>query len=196
MEGPCKITGTLKCRCGFDRPSLTVVENDLKTTLTKLFTDHAVYTVFVIRSMIDGDEDAAVQTERLLENQVEIGENLAPYVGEVNGKAITQLLTEHIKLAAGVVTAAKSGNANAVEEAKAKLFENSDQVAAAFTLATDGRLPLEVSQQMWRLHNELVVQMAVHRLSKEWKLEQEIYDVYYNEILAMIKAIYASLPAI
>jgi len=74
MEGPCKITGELYCKCGYERPFLTEVEQDLRWTLNKLFTDHAVYTVFVIRSMIDEDGDVAVQTERLLQNQTEISD--------------------------------------------------------------------------------------------------------------------------
>lgn len=191
----CKLVGEVNCKCGFDRPSLTEVENDFRFTLTKLFTDHGVYTVFVIRGMIDKGKDVDVQTARLLLNQTEIGLNLGPYIGVQNGKVLGNLLTEHIKFAAEVVKAAQSGSAIGLEVAKADLFINSDYIAEAITKATDSALPIDASRKMWRLHNELVIQMATHRLNGQYKLEQETYDVYFNEILAMVKAIHASLPA-
>lgn len=190
----CKLVGEANCKCGFDRPFLTEVENDFRFTLTKLFTDHAVYTIFVIRGMIDKGKDVDVQTARLLQNQVEIGQNLAVYIGEKNGKALSGLLTEHIKFVAEMVKAAQSRVVLALKVAEADMYINSDEIATAISKATNGALPLKPSIQMWHLHNELVVKMVTLRLAGNYKLEQETYDVYYNEILAMVKAIYASLP--
>lgn len=192
MGDNCKIAGTLLCRCGFVRP-FAENETDLRVILMKLFTDHAVYTVFVIRGMIDGSPDVSIQTNRLLANQVEIGQNLVSYTGKENGQTLGNLLTEHIKLAAATVKAAISGNTTAIEVAKRNLFANSDDVATTINVVTNGKLPLEQSKQMWRIHNELVIEMVVHRLSKEYELEQVTYDTYFNEIMAMVKAIYLSL---
>lgn len=193
MATPCKITGELHCRCGYDRPFLVEGESDLRVTLTKLFTDHGVYTTFVLRGMIDSSKDVQIQTARLLENQKEIGGNLVPLIGQENGVIIGDLLTTHIKLAAAVIKAAISKIEQDVEQAKAQLFQNSDQVATAFSQVTNGALPLAESIQMWRLHNELVIKMATLRLSGKYQEEQVTYDVYFNELMAMTKAIFLSL---
>ncbi|HEY0375628.1 MAG TPA: hypothetical protein VGC87_01570 [Pyrinomonadaceae bacterium] len=78
--------------------------------MRKLWEDHITWTrVFIIDAAGDlPDKDAA--TQRLLQNQVDIGNAIKPYYGDAAGEKLTALLKEHITTAAEVVAAAKAND--------------------------------------------------------------------------------------
>src|SRR5436853_3097395 len=106
MKLYCAITNEVHCKCAFEREKVSALKVDLKSSLRKLLTDHGVYTVFVLKSIVDGNKDTKVFLDRLLANQKDIGDQLKPIVGNNKGNEVTAVLTEHIKLAGNVITAA------------------------------------------------------------------------------------------
>ena len=134
--------------------------------------------------MDHNEENTKVLLPILLNNQKEIGDQLKPYIGVSNGNKITKVLTEHIKLAGAVITDA-TNNSPKLDEDKAKLFRNSDEVAATLTSLNLKMLPYEDTQYMFEIHNRFVINMTIARLKKDYKKEQKLYDAYYNEILMM-----------
>jgi hypothetical protein len=78
--------------------------------MRKLWEDHIICTrVFIISAVADLPDKAAA-TERLLQNQVDVGNAMKPYYGDAAGNQLTTLLKEHITTAAEIVTAAKAGD--------------------------------------------------------------------------------------
>lgn len=186
---PCAITGEKHCKCMGHKEPIDHV--DLKSTLRKLFTDHAVYNAFVLKSIIDG-VPPDVFIKRLLVNQKDIGEELKPFIGNTKGNLITKLLTEHIKLAGECIKAAVKGDKQ-IQKKIDMLFKNGDQVAAALTSINPQKLPYDITQEMFEIHNNFEVDMAMARIAKDYKKEQILYDAYYNEILDMSDHIYLAL---
>src|SRR2546423_5654308 len=78
----------------------------LQTAMRKLWEDHITWTrVFIISAAADlPDKNAA--TQRLLQNQVDIGNAIKPFYGAAAGDHLTALLKEHITTAAEIVAAA------------------------------------------------------------------------------------------
>jgi hypothetical protein len=187
----CPITGETHCKCITKRTPITSFHVNLKETLRKLFTDHAVYTKFTIDNIVDGSSATDAFLARLLVNQKDIGDQLAPIVGVQNGRRVTNVLTEHIKLAGKVITIAKNGGD--LDAAIANLFKNSDEVAAVLSSLNPQALPLEAVKKMFKAHNQFVIDMTVARIKGMHREEVMIYDAYYNEILDMSDAIYAAL---
>lgn len=187
----CPITGETNCKCLFDRSNLVLPEVDLKTTMLKLWSDHGNYTVFVIKSIVDHNQDTDVLLPRLLNNQKEIGDQLKPYIGTAKGNKLTKVLQEHIKLAGEVIKAATYNKP--IEQAKAKLFKNSDEVAMVLTSINPDILPYEETQEMFRVHNEFVINMTIARLQKNYKKEIKLYDAYINELVMMSNMIVDAL---
>ena len=70
----------------------------LQLAMRKLWEDHITWTrIFIISAAGDlPDKDAA--TQRLLQNQVDIGDAIKPYYGEAAGNKLTALLKEHITI--------------------------------------------------------------------------------------------------
>lgn len=184
----CGITGEVHCKCLYPREKISHIQVDLKSSLRKLFTDHGVYTAFVLKSIVDGGKDTQVFLKRLLGNQKDIGDQIALVAGAKNGAAVTALLTEHIKLAGDVITAAVKKDPTLTDKIN-KLFANGDQVAIGLHSLNPTGLPFETIREMFHIHNQFVIDMTINRIQGKYENEQQLYDSYYNEILAMSDSI-------
>lgn len=179
----CAVTGETHCKCLYLREKVTADKVDCKALLRKLFTDHGVYTAFVLKSIVDHGKDTDAFLNRLLTNQKEIGEF-------VNSDALAAILTEHIKLAGAVITAFANNEPDLATKVN-NFFLNADDIANVLISIT--KLPFDVAQQMFYIHNQFIVDMTRARLSGHYDEEQRLYDAYYNEILAMSDAIFNAI---
>ena len=96
----------------------------------KLWSEHGVYTKFYINSVLGNIPDADLIAARLLRNQQDIGNFTKQFIGTNRGNALAELLKQHILAAAGAVNAVKSGNQTDINNAVAKVFQNSRKVSA------------------------------------------------------------------
>ena len=103
---------------------------DLKSDMRKLWEDHIIWTRNVIFNIIDELPGTTEAVNRLLQNQVDIGNAIKPYYGEAAGNQLTALLREHITIAADLLTALDDGNTTAFNAAYAQWVANADAIAA------------------------------------------------------------------
>ena len=169
------------------------MEVDLPSTMRKLWTDHGVYTKFVLNSIVDGTSDVEQLLPRLMANQTDIGEQLKYVVGDEAGENLTRVLKEHIRLAGEVMKAAITGDSQLVAVAVDVLFANSRDVAIVISSFNPEKLPMVFVLAMFDEHNQFVIDMTVARIRGEFKREIELYDAYYNELLEMSDMIVAGL---
>jgi hypothetical protein len=73
------------------------------------------------------DKDAAAG--RLLRNQEDIGNAVAPLYGDDAGKGLTDLLKQHILIAVDLIEAAKAGDDAKFQTEDAKWSQNVDEIA-------------------------------------------------------------------
>src|SRR5437870_4201417 len=78
--------------------------------MRKLWEDHVTWTRLFIVSAAAGLPDKDATTQRLLQNQSDIGNAVAEFYGRDAGNKLTALLKDHILIAADIVTAAKAGD--------------------------------------------------------------------------------------
>ena len=97
-----------------------------RAAMRKLWEDHITWTrVFIIGAAGDlGDKGAA--TQRLLQNQVDIGNAVKPYYGDAAGNQLTALLRDHILIVADVVAAAKANDQAKLADANRRRSANAD----------------------------------------------------------------------
>ena len=80
----------------------------LTLAMNKLWEDHVTWTRIYIISATSGLADADAAAQRLLQNQVDIGNAIKPLYGEQAGAQLSSLLKDHILIAASIVAAAKA----------------------------------------------------------------------------------------
>lgn len=178
---PCPITGESICHC------------TKKEILRKLFTDHAIYTKFFIESSLNNLPDLDVITARLLDNQMEIGKYVGTIVGESNGIKLSNLLKEHILLAAECIEKLKKNESKELNIAIEKLMENATKVGIFLNTLNPEKLPLAMITEEFKQHNKYVLNIATLHSKGKYKEEIETYDIYYKHMLMLSDTIFRAL---
>ncbi|HWC53201.1 MAG TPA: hypothetical protein VG676_06430 [Chitinophagaceae bacterium] len=163
----------------------TTAADELRTTLRQLWEDHAMYTRNVILNIIDdlpGTNEAVV---RLLQNQDDIGNAIKPVYGEEAGKKLSQLLHDHITIAADLLKAAKAGNQADFNSINDKWLKNADDISSFLNAANPKNWKLDDMKSMMHRHLDLTTQEAVARLKKDYKVDVEAFDKTRAELMDM-----------
>ena len=171
---------------------------DLTLGMDKLWEDHVTWTRMYIISVTSDLPDADFAAQRLLQNQVDIGDAIKPIYGDRAGEQLTSLLNDHILIAAELLSAAKAGDNEKFEDAKTRWYENADQIAAFLSAANPKNWPLNEMRAMMTSHLDLTLDEAVARLNSDWAGDVVAYDKVHDEILRMAdmltKGILAQFP--
>jgi len=157
----------------------------LHDAMRKLWEDHITWTRVFIISAVGDLPDKATATERLLQNQVDIGNAIKPYYGEAAGTKLTTLLKEHITTAAEVVAAAKANDQGKLADANKRWIANADQIADFLSSANSKNWPQAEMRSMMHEHLNLTTQEAVARLHGDWAADVKAYDAVHQQILTM-----------
>lgn len=161
----------------------------LHDTMHKLWEDHITWTRLFIVSAAADLPDKQATTERLLQNQVDIGNAIKPYYGNEAGDKLTTLLKEHITIAAELVAAAKANDTPKVTDAKTRWTANADQIATFLSGANSKNWPAEEMKKMMHEHLDLTTTEATARLNKDWKADIDAYEKVHTQILHMADAL-------
>lgn len=152
-----------------------------------LWEDHIAWTRLFIVSAVDDLADVDVTAARLLRNQTEIGDAIKPFFGDAAGTRLTELLNEHILIAADVITAAKKGDDEAVASTTKAWYRNGNAIADF--LADAGIGDESGLRSMMKGHLDTTLDEAVARLSGDYEAEIAAYDEVRSHIHHMSDAL-------
>jgi hypothetical protein len=153
--------------------------------MRKLWEDHITWTRVFIISAAGDLPDKATATDRLLQNQVDIGNAIKPYYGDEAGNKLTTLLKEHITTAAEVLAAAKANHATKLADANKRWFANADQIADFLSGANPKNWPQAEMRSMMHDHLDLTTKEVVARLHGDWAGDVAAYESVHQQILHM-----------
>jgi hypothetical protein len=159
--------------------------DDLRAGMRKLWEDHITWTRLFIVSALADLPDKAATTDRLLQNQTDIGNAIKPFYGDAAGNKLAALLKDHILIAADIVTAAKAGDTAKLESAKARWTTNADDIAAFLSGANPKNWPAAEMKSMMRAHLKLTTSELEAHLKGNWKADVAAYDEIHGQILKM-----------
>src|SRR4051794_324940 len=157
----------------------------LHDAMRKLWEDHITWTRLFIVSAAADLPDKGPTTERLLQNQVDIGNAIKPYYGDAAGEKLTALLKEHITTAAEVVAAAKANDTAKLADANQRWSANADQIADFLSGANPKNWRQSEMRSMMHEHLDLTTREAVSRLHGDWAGDIAAYDAVHQQILKM-----------
>jgi hypothetical protein len=164
-----------------------VNRDEFRRDVRALWEDHITWTRLFIVSAVDGLADVDDTAARLLRNQTEIGDSIKPFLGDEAGNQLTQLLNEHILIAADIITAAKKGDDNAVDKASKAWYRNGNEIADFLSDAGVG--PKADLRAMMKGHLDTTMDEAVARLSGDYEAEIKAYDEVRSHIHHMADAL-------
>ena len=153
--------------------------------MRKLWEDHITWTRLFIVSAVSDLPDKDATTQRLLQNQVDIGNAIKPFYGDAAGNQLTALLRMHILTAAEVLDDAKRGDKAAFADASARWYANANDIAAFLNSANPKDWPLDEMQMMMKSHLDLTLAEASARLSGDYGADIAAYDKVHGQILGM-----------
>ena len=157
----------------------------LRAGMRKLWEDHITWTRLFIVSAVADLPDKGATTERLLQNQVDIGNAIKPFYGDAAGSKLSALLKDHILIAADIVTAAKAGQAAQVDSSKARWVANADEIAAFLSGANPRQWPAAEMKTMMREHLDFTTAELMARLNRDWAGDVAAYEKVHAQILKM-----------
>ncbi len=173
----------------------SAASSKLRMDMRKLWEDHITWTRVYIISAAAGLGDQKAAAERLLRNQVDIGDAIKPYYGDAAGAKLTTLLKAHITIATELIDAAKAADGAKQEGATNRWNTNGEEIAAFLTGANPKNWPAEEMKKMMHDHLALTTEEVVARLSKNWSADVAAYDKVHAEILEMADMFSAGIIA-
>lgn len=153
--------------------------------MRKLWEDHITWTRLVIIGVFEDLPDLDPTVQRLLQNQVEIGDAIKPFYGEEAGEQLTALLTDHILIAAEILQAAKAEDTPALNDAIERWYANADDIAVFLNAANPKHWPLNEMKAMMREHLDLTLKEAVAYLEGDYEASIAAYDEVHLQALEM-----------
>lgn len=156
-----------------------------RNEMRKLWEDHVTWTRLFIVSAAANLSDNKSTTDRLLQNQVDIGNAIKPFYGDAAGNQLTTLLKEHITTAAELVTAAKANDKAKMVQIRQRWFANADAITDFLSHANPKSWPDKAMRQMMYDHLNLTADEVQARLNKNWTADIADYDRVHVQILHM-----------
>ncbi len=161
--------------------------------MRRVWEDHVTWTRLAIISLTTASPDTQATVARLLRNQTDIGNAIKPFYGRAAGNALTQLLRQHILIAADLIGAAKAGDTAKLADAQARWEANADQIATFLNRANPRWWKLAAMKAMLREHLRLTTNEAVARLHGDWAADVAAYDEIHRQALHMADMLAAGI---
>lgn len=149
-----------------------------------LWEQHVTWTRMAITAIVFKLPDLEFVLARLLRNATDMGNALRPYYGDEIADAYSKLISEHLTIAAELVTAAVNGETAKVEEKEAEWYRNADEIVE-FLHAINPYINKEEFRRMFYSHLALTKFEAVNMIQGNYALEVQVFDRIEAEALMM-----------
>ena len=164
-------------------------EITLHNGMRESWEDHIIWTRLLIVSAVSDLPDKEAALNRLLQDQVDIGNLVKHYYGDAAGEQLTVLLKDHIMGAVELLTAAAKNDSAAVKVASDKWYANGDDIATFLNGANSKAWPLDTLKSMMKGHLDLTLDEAVAHLKGDYAKDIADYDKVHEHILGMADAL-------
>ncbi|CAG0971513.1 hypothetical protein PHYC_01272 [Phycisphaerales bacterium] len=156
----------------------------LRQDMRRLWSEHVFWTrVYLIAAAADAPDQKAA-SDRLMKNQEDLGDALAPYYGKTAAGKFTGLMKDHIGIAVDLIRAAKAGDKARAAEADKRWQDNAEQIAQFLSEANPHWLSSTLTEMM-RDHLRSTTNEVNARLDKRWERDVAAFDEVYDHALKL-----------
>lgn len=157
---------------------------DLYQSMRLVWLQHIYWTKMLLDSIGFGTANQDAVTARLMQNPHDIANVFAKYYPANMTTSLTQLLTEHLNLAAMMMKSWKDGNMSRANDLYRQLFANADQIAAELVKMNPDYSIDELRGMLYR-HLEMLAQMTAEQLAGNYMAAIREFGQAEKEILAL-----------
>lgn len=161
---------------------------ELRQTMRELWADHVVWTRAYIVAAVADDPSAQSALDRLMKNQEDLGNAIAPYYGAAAAAELTRLLKAHISVAGEVVGAAKAQDNLKLTDANRRWHRNAEEIATFLSRANPNWQRADLVN-MLNEHLALTTQEATFRLHQKWSDDTAVFDKIFHQAMMMADAL-------
>jgi hypothetical protein len=177
----------------------TMTRAQFQDAMRRLWSDHVAYTRLFIVDAVGGTADKNATTQRLLQNQADIGNAVSDFYGKAAGDKLTALLKDHILIAANIVAAAKAGDNAKVGSENKRWHDNAVDIAKFLNGANPKNWPEPTLQSALFMHLDQTLNEATHQLKGDYAGSIKDYDAAMDHMLMVAdilsNGIMAQFPA-
>ncbi|WP_025783302.1 hypothetical protein [Sporosarcina sp. D27] len=185
----CKCNHSQQCHEGWGTPLHDRKQKgSLKSSMRLVWEQHVYWTRMTIISLVFSLPDVNSTTKRLLQNATDMGDLLKPFYGNKIADMYSNLIREHLIIAAELVKAAKVGNQKEVTALERKWYENGEDVAK-FLNTINPFISRDEFQKMWFEHLALTKQEAVFMLQNDFESSIAVFNIIEKQALEMADTI-------
>lgn len=167
------------CSSGISRK-----EQMLGNQMRLLWEQHVYWTRLVISGIVFNSPDLGVSKTRLLRNPGDFATALSPFYGRVTAERFAELLTEHLTIAAELVTAASEGRSKEATDAEKRWYDNADRIAS-FLSSINPHWTIQEWREMLYSHLDMTKQEAGDFITGNYAASVTVFDQIENEALEM-----------
>lgn len=154
---------------------ISQAEVDYRNDMRSLWEEHVAWTRMAIISLTFNLPDVDFVITRLLKNATDMGNMIRKLYGDLAATTYSNLIKEHLLIAADLVKAVLSGDMQTAVATEKKWYANADQIAR-FLSSINSYLPEEAVRKMFYQHLELTKQEAISMINKDYQKDIEVYD--------------------
>lgn len=163
---------------------LTCTQLRVSNLNRRLWTEHVLWTRFFIISTAFSLPDLPFVTQRLLQNPHDSADEFRPLYGKQIALRFDRLFTEHLLIAAKLVTAAKAGDAAEVEKQRKLWYANAEDIAR-FLASINPFWSERVWRDLMFDHLRMTEDEAVQILTGQYEQSIKEFDDIQAEALKM-----------
>ncbi|SES07144.1 acetylglutamate kinase [Psychrobacillus sp. OK032] len=168
----------------FNSSCISKQEDSLKSSMRLVWEQHVYWTRLTIISIAFNLPDVNFTTARLLQNATDMGNLLKPFYGNKKAVMFSNLIRDHLVIAAELVKAAKANDQKAATDAERRWYENGAK-NSEFVSTINPYISKRGYQKMFFEHLELTKMEAVFMLQKNFRESIATFDKIELEALHM-----------
>lgn len=156
----------------------------LHSAMRTLWAEHMQWTYDTVVAFAADSTGLNATIGRILQNQVDIGNAIAPYYGDAAATQLTALLTTHIKDAVPVLVAAKAGDTAALDTAVAAWYANAQEIGDFLATANPNWKQADM-RDMMKSHITQTIGYATDLLTGDYAKAITDYDAAEAHMVQM-----------
>ncbi len=157
---------------------------ELNNIIRQLWEEHITWTRLAIISIANSSSDTQLVSNRLLKNATDFGNLFTNFYSPEIAQEFSQLMRDHLSIAADLVIAAKKQDNNAVIDIDRKWHKNADDIAFFLNSINPNWSRNEIQQMMYD-HLSLTKNEAVAILTSKYAEGIALFDEIEKQALMM-----------